>query len=147
MQLVILGLVTLLLVQALQLNRFNRLVAMEGVPVHEVADWSRSIGQDQTQTVSGALAPMRLKVMSVTRRSIPGAKLLVDGKVVGDFRTGWIALDVKPGQVLAVDGAAYPDPLVFRVVEVSGLAAPVLGASVKTQGDRQRLGVIQAAGR
>lgn len=147
MHLVVLGLVILVLVQALQLNRFNRLVAMEGLPVHEVADWSRALGQETSQVVSGAAAPMRVKVMSVTRRSVPGAKLLVDGKIVGDFRTGWLAVDVRAGQVLAVDGAAYATPLVFRVVEVSGLESPGLGSSVTTRGDRQRLGVVQAKGR
>lgn len=145
-QLVVLGLVALVLVQALQLNRLTLLTAMEGVPVNEVADWSRSLQEEQTRVVSGISAPMRVKVMSVTRRSVPGAKLLVDGKSVGDFGQGWVAIDLRPGQVLVVDGGAYPESLTFRVVEVTGLAAPTLGASVTTRGDRQRLGVAQPAG-
>lgn len=144
LQLVVLGLVALALVQALQLNRLNRLIATEGVAVAEVKDWSRSLQEEPIVAASGTASTMRVKVMSVTRRTLPGAKLLVDGKPVGDFGTGSVSVDLRPGQVLAVDGAAYPEALGFRVVEATGLAAPSAGTSVTTRGDRQRLGVARA---
>lgn len=145
-QLVVLGLVALVLVQALQLNRLNRLIAMEGVPVGEVAGWSGG-RVEPVQTATGLATPMHLKVMSVTRRSLPGASLLVDGRAEGDFGRGWVLVNVRPGQVLTVDGSSYAEPLTFRVVEAAGLAEPKLGISVTTRGDRQRLGIIRAGGR
>lgn len=144
LQLVVLGLVGLALVQALQLYRLNGLLATEGVVVAEVKDWSRALREEPVLAASGQVTPMRVQVMSVTRRNLPGAKLLVDGKPVGDFGTGSVTVDLRPGQVLAVDGAAYPEALGFRVVEATGLAAPSAGTSVTTRGDRQRLGVARA---
>lgn len=154
MQMVTLGLVALVLVQAFQINRFtNRLVAMEGVTLSEVAAWSRTVS-DQTvqpvqavQAVSTTAAPMRLRVVLATRRSAPEARLLVNGKAAGDFRTGSVTVDVAPGQVLVIDGSAYPEALTFRVVERTGLDSPALGAVVTTRGDQQRLGVVRQAGR
>jgi len=139
-QLVILGLVALVLVQTLQLNRFSRLAALEGVAVAEVADWSRSRPLDQP-------ASMRVRVVSVTRRTVPEAKLLVDGEPVADFRTGSVEVDVRPGQVLTIDGTGLDGPVTFRVVEASGLASPGLGLSVTTRGDSQSLGRVQVASR
>lgn len=139
-QLVILGLVALVLVQTLQLNRFSRLAALEGVAVAEVADWSRSHSRDEA-------APMRVRVVSVTRRTVPEARLLVDGEPVGDFRTGSVEVDVRPGQILTVDGSGLEGPVTFRVVEASGLASPGLGLSVTVRGDSQSLGRVQVAGR
>jgi hypothetical protein len=139
-QLVILGLVALVLVQTLQLNRFSRLAALEGVAVAEVADWSRSQSGDQP-------ASMRVRVVSVTRRTVPEARLLVDGEPVGDFRAGSVEVDVRPGQMLTIDGTGLEGPLTFRVVEASGLASPGLGVSVTTRGDSQSLGRVQVAGR
>lgn len=148
MQLVVLGLVLLVLVQAFQLNRFTRLLLLEGVTAGEVAAWSRpAAAEERVQTASSMAAPMRLRVVSVTRRTAPGARLLVDGQPAGHFGTGSVAIDVRPGQVLVVDGAGYREPLIFRVVEVSGLADPALGAQVTTRGDQQRLGVVRALGR
>lgn len=148
MQMVILGLVLLVLVQATQLNRFTRLVALEGVTVNEVASWSRTVGESQVQTVSTVTAaPMRIRVVLRTRRSAPMARLLVDGKAAGDFREGSVTVDVKHGQVLVVDGSAYKEPLTFRVVEQAGLESPVLGSQVSTRGDQQQLGVVRAEGR
>lgn len=150
MRCVILGLVALALSQGLQLNRFTRLAALEGVPVHEVTDWSRSPASEGDQatargraTSAGALT---LKVVSVTRRSAPGVRLLVDGKPAGDFAAGSVSVAVKPGQVLSVDGSEAAEPLTFRVVEVAGLASPELGTAVTTRGDRQNLGVARASG-
>lgn len=139
-QLVILGLVALVLVQTLQLNRFSRLAALEGVAVAEVADWSRSLPRDQAGLV-------RIRVVSVTRRTVPEAKLLVDGEPVADFRTGSVSVDVRPGQVLTIDGTALDAPVTFRVVEAAGLSSPGLGLSVTTRGDSQSLGRVQVAGR
>lgn len=136
-RLVILGLIALALAQTFQLNRFSRLAALEGVAVAEVADWSRS----------GAAAPMRIRVASVTQRTAPGARLLVDGTAVGDFRTGSVAVEVRPGQRLAIDGTGLEEPLTFRVVEATGVAAPELGTSVTTTGDRQPLGIVRISGR
>jgi hypothetical protein len=145
MHLVILGLVALVLVQAFQLYRFNWMVAQEGVPVKEVAAWSEAIAAEiGAEPASAAAAALRLKVMSVSRRSAPDAWLLVDGKAAGHFGTGSVEVQVRPGQVLAVDGSAYREELTFRVVEVTGLAAPGAGAQVKTRGDVQRFGVVKA---
>lgn len=150
MRCVILGLVALALSQGLHLNRFTRLAALEGVPVHEVTDWSRSLAgkgprETAAQQPSGAGA-LTLRVTSVTRRSAPGVRLLVDGKPAGDFANGSVTVGVKPGQVLSIDGSRMNEPLTFRVVEVAGLASPTLGASVTTRGDRQNLGVARASG-
>lgn len=146
-QLVILGLVALVLVQGLQLTRLTRLLALEGVQVGEVADWSRSLEGSQAVAVGGTTTALRLKVSCVTRRYVPGAKLLVDGRVAGDFRTGSVAVELRPGQVLTIDATGLPEALTFRVVEVTGLETPALGTSVTTRGDRQRLGVTKASGR
>lgn len=155
MQMVTLGLVALVLVQAFQINRFtNRLVAMEGVTLSEVSAWSRTVSDQTVQPVQAVQAvsttaalPMRLRVVLATRRSAPGARLLVNGKAAGDFRTGSVTVDVAPGQVLVIDGSAYPEALTFRVVERTGLDSPALGAVVTTRGDQQRLGVVRQAGR
>ncbi|MFO7273350.1 MAG: hypothetical protein LOD90_10100 [Symbiobacteriaceae bacterium] len=45
MRLVVLGLVTLALAQMLGMGRFGLLAALEGAPVHEVSDWSRSLAR------------------------------------------------------------------------------------------------------
>lgn len=42
-RLVVLGLVALALAQMLGMGRFSLLAALEGTPVHEVTDWSRSL--------------------------------------------------------------------------------------------------------
>ncbi len=144
LQLVILGLVALVLVQAFQLNRFNRLVALDGVSIAEVTDWSRAQGDTGVRTVSGPATTLSLKVMVITRRSVPQARLLVDGQPAGDFREGTVAVQVRPGQILTIDGARVAEPLLFRVVEVSGLAVPALGTTVTTRGDAKRLGVVRA---
>jgi len=145
LQVVILGLVALVLVQTLQLNRFTRLIALEGVTVAEVTDWSRALGDSRVQMASGRATTLSLKVMVITRRSVPQARLLVDGQPAGDFGEGAVALQVRPGQILTIDGAAVAEPLLFRVTEVSGLAAPALGATVTTRGNQVRLGVVKAA--
>jgi len=44
LRLIVLGLVALGLAQSLGLGRFDLLSALEGVPVHEVDDWSRRTG-------------------------------------------------------------------------------------------------------
>jgi len=54
MRLIVLGLVALALAQLLQLSRFNRLAALEGVPVHELADWSRSLSSRQASPEAAA---------------------------------------------------------------------------------------------
>lgn len=45
MRLVVLGLVVLALAQTLGMGRLGLLAALEGTPVHEVTDWSRSLGR------------------------------------------------------------------------------------------------------
>jgi len=45
LRLVVLGLVVLGLAQSLGLGRYGLVSALEGVPVQEVRDWSRSSGQ------------------------------------------------------------------------------------------------------
>ena len=41
----VLGLVVLALAQMLGMGRFGLLAALEGTPVHEVTDWSRSLAR------------------------------------------------------------------------------------------------------
>lgn len=144
MRCVILGLVALAVSQGLQLNRFTRLVALEGVPVHEVTDWARSLSGEAVRADSAPA--LSIKITSVTRRTVPGVRLLVDGKSVGDFATGSVSVALRPGQVLTIDGSRASEPLTFRVVEVTGLESPALGSSVTTRGDRQSLGAVRAAG-
>lgn len=145
-QMVILGLVLLVLVQAFQLNRLTRLMALEGLPVGEVASWIPAPVAEPLQAVSGTTGPMRLRIVLRTRRSAPEARLRVNGNIVGNFQEGSVTVDVRPGQVLAIDGTAYREALTFRVVERTGLDAPELGAQVTTQGDQQQLGIVRAAG-
>ncbi len=45
MRLVVLGLVILALAQMVGMDRFGLLAALEGTPVHEVTDWSRSLAR------------------------------------------------------------------------------------------------------
>jgi len=47
-RLVVLGLVALALAQMLGMGRFGLLAALEGTPVQEVSDWSRSLTKSES---------------------------------------------------------------------------------------------------
>ncbi len=86
-------------------------------------------GLTRSGTVSG-----RVTVLLVSRPGDPGARLLVDGRSVGAFRTPTVTARVRPGNTLRVV-AGGPGADVFRVVRVSpGLSASLLGRQVTVSG-------------
>jgi hypothetical protein len=161
MQLVILGLVSLVLVQTLHMNTsFRQMVnlveGLEGVPWEQVTAWSNlpltaQAPQPVTTPNTGAeVAPVSstVKTVSITvslmsHRSADQVRLLLDGESVGDFRSGRITTPVKAGQVLVIDANRSPEPMTFRVVGATGLSSPALGKNLTTRGDRQTLGVVR----
>lgn len=164
MQLVILGLVGLVLVQTFQVmptvRRLTNLVeALEGTPWNEAlawrgddegegtgaVAWQAASGGPAVAPVSGTSRSLTLTVDLVSHRSAPDARLLLDGQPAGTFADGRISLQVKPGQVVVIDGGELAEARIFRVIEASGLASPPLGAQVSTRGDQQRLGVVRPA--
>lgn len=149
LQLVVLGLVALVLVQSLQLNRFNNWVlALEGVPVGEVTEWTRTMERSKATTVGGSLASeLTVTLASVSRPAAPEVKLLADGRTVGNFAKGELTVTVRPGQELVLDGTGIRQDLTFRVVRTSGLQSPALGRNITVRGDRQSLGVAVPAQR
>lgn len=161
MQLVTLGLVALALVQTLHTNTTTRRMlslveSLEGVPWTQVAAWQSAGGATaqeppaaaQLMAVDGAAAePITLTVVSLTRRSVPQARLLVGGKAVGTFASGTVTAEVKAGQKVEVEAAAVPEALSFRVVGSPALVQPALGSTVTTRGDTQSLGTVQVARR
>ena len=95
-------------------------------------------GLTRSGTVSG-----RVTVLLVSRPGDPGARLLVDGRSVGTFRTPTVTARVRPGNTLRVV-AGGPGADVFRVVRVSpGLSASLLGRQVTVSGG----GVLGRVGR
>jgi len=157
MQLVILGLVSLTLVQTLQVVPFIRrqisvTEALEGISTAELMAWmpagseeaARAFGVSVTP-VSSSQGPLTLTVVLVSRRSAPEARLLVDGKPVGTFASSTVTVVVMPGQKVEVDGSQVPEELTFRVMGAPGLLTPAPGTSVVTRGDRRSLGIVQAA--
>lgn len=168
MQVVILGLVALVLVQMLVVYPPIRRLAnlMEGtdaVVLSKDPDWLQALKEmvtpapaaattpnQQSQTppaqpaVAAAATPQERELRVVLMNSpAAGAKLLVGGRVAGDFSQGSVTVRVKPGQLVVIDGTGTDDRLVFRVVKADGLAAPALGDEITTEGDRQRLGVAR----
>ncbi|MDB4896944.1 MAG: hypothetical protein JWN15_3206 [Firmicutes bacterium] len=147
MQLVILGLVGLVLVQTLQvipgLRRQMSLVdALEGVTPNERSAWSQLFGTSGPATTPAP--PLTVTVVLASQRSAPEATLLVDGKAVGNFAGGSVTANVKPGQVVAVDGTGSSQALIFRVVGALGVASPEIGLTVTTHRNQQRLGDVRA---
>lgn len=165
MQLVILGLVSLVLVQTLHMNTsFRQMVnlveGMEGIPWEQVTSWSNStltgptsqlvttpIAEAEVAPVSTTALTASITVSLMSHRSADQVRLLLDGQSVGDFRSGRITTVVKAGQVLVVDASRSPEPMTFRVVGAPGLTSPALGHSLTTRSDRQTLGVVRLTGR
>lgn len=162
MQLVILGLVAVVLVQALAVNpalrrKLNLLEGTEGYALTEDSSWwqmltadtsgtaTRPVTQTATPQVAAASPAAKKYTLTVqlqTRRTAPKAKLLVDGKSVGDFRTGQVTALVEPGDLVAVDGSEYVETLTFRVSVAQGLVSPKLGEDFTTQSNVKTLGVV-----
>jgi len=155
MQAVILGLVTLTLVQTLQVVPFIRrqlsiTEALEGITYEEFLAWLPDREGAEPPDLAAApasrlAAPFTLTVVLVNKPSAPGARLLVDGQVVGTFEEAALTVAVSPGQQVEVDGTQVPEELIFRVVGAAGLESPALGSSVVTRGGRQSLGEVQPA--
>ncbi len=164
LQLVILGLVALVLVQALWTQPTLRKWAvladqLEGVNWGELlprrsADLSppasgnaaalaAGAANGPARAVTGRVPTGQVTVMLMSRRSAPGVKLLVDGLPVAEFSRGAASVKVLPGQQLAVDGRAEPTTLTFRVVATSDLQEPALGTQVITFGDLRPLGTAR----
>jgi hypothetical protein len=62
---------------------------------------------------------------------------------VGSFQDGKVTFPVSSGQLIEVAAEPYPEPLTFRVVAVSGIREPGLGAEVTTRGDIQTIGRVR----
>ncbi|HWI61368.1 MAG TPA: hypothetical protein VNT75_06010 [Symbiobacteriaceae bacterium] len=154
MQLVILGLVLVVLVQSLAVSpalrrKLNLLEGAEGYALTENSSWWSVLTGGTSETAS-APAPAKKYTVTVqlqTRRTAPKATLLVDGKAVSDFRTGQATVLVEPGEVIAVDGREYAEPLTFRVVVAQGLSSPPLGEEFSTRAGTKTLGVVALQGR
>lgn len=66
----------------------------------------------------------------------PRALLLRNGRPVADFRRRTVTVDVEPGDLLAIDGRAYPRRLEFLITFAGPeLARPRPGERVETVGD------------
>lgn len=147
-QLVILGLVSLALVQTLHTNStarrmLNLVEGLEGIPWTEVASWNT--GEDpRVRPASGVGTQLQVTVVSMTRRSVPEVTLLVDGRAVGTFRAGSVTVPVLPGQTLSVDGRGSPDALSFRIVAPVHLRQPALGTTITTRGDLKSFGRVES---
>lgn len=155
MQAVILGLVTLTLVQTLQVVPFIRrqlsiTEALEGITYEEFLAWlpEREAAEPlglEAAPVSRMADPLTLTVVLVSKERAPEARLLLDGQVVGTFAEAALTVAVTPGQQVEVDGTQVPEALTFRVVGASGLASPALGSSVVTRRSREILGEVRPA--
>ncbi|HYG60499.1 MAG TPA: hypothetical protein VD902_20700 [Symbiobacteriaceae bacterium] len=159
MQLVILGLVGLVLVQSLAISSPVRRIAnlMEGEDGYALTqdspDWGRLVGltgddtaeaeEPQVVPVGAAAKTTSITVVLMNAPSAPKARLMVGGRVVGTFAEGTVTSRVDPGQMVAVDGTATDEELVFRVVAAPGLSHPPLGHEVTTRGSRQNLGTTR----
>lgn len=156
MQLVILGLVAVVVMQALLTNgtlrqKLNLLEGTDGYALTTNSTWWQSLtggapGAGAPQAVAAATPTAKsftLTVQLETMRSAPEAKLLVGGKAVATFQDGQATVSVQPGQLVAVDGSRYDSALIFRVVAAPGLESPPLSSEVTTRGDRQSLGVVR----
>ena len=152
MQMIVLGLVALVLVQTFHTNaQLRRILSyadrMEGV------DWATALDQPRTvQSVpqdEAAIAVARPRVQpSITivlasQRSAPGVKLLVGGKVAGDFTGGSVTAAVTPGTELAIDARSHNGPLRFWIVAAPGLSQPRPGQEWTAQGNILRLGTAR----
>lgn len=156
MQLVILGLVALVLFQGLMVNpmirrALNLLEGADGVALNQEPVWQEMLrsqaaaddGDPIAIPATTAATAHSITVMSMTRRSVPEARLLVGGRVAGTFVDGRVTAAVEPGQTVAVDCTRVAQSLKFRVVSSQGLASPALGAEVTTRGDKKSLGVVR----
>jgi hypothetical protein len=75
----------------------------------------------------------------------PRAVLLVDSRPAARFGRGEATVAVRPGDLLEVDGRAYPRRLEFRVTFAGpGLREPAVGTQVGTVGDVALLGAVAA---
>ncbi len=147
MHVVIIGLVALTLVQTLHTNAtarrmLNLVEGLEGIPWEQVTAWTND--RERATPVASMVPPIVLTVVCVTNRSVPEARLLVNGRSVGTFKDGSVSVTVLPGQSIEIDASQTSTLLSFRVVGPSDLISPVLGSSVTTNRSVSALGVIKA---
>lgn len=147
MQLVILGLVALALVQTLHTNStarrmLNLVEGLEGIPWSQVTGLAGNQAETAAAVTAAGREPLIITVVCTTKRAEPGARLLVNGRPVGNFAGGSVSTAVLPGQTVAIDGTAVAEPLTFRVVGPPDLLTPALGSSVTTNGNVQSLGIV-----
>jgi hypothetical protein len=132
----ILALLFLVLVQAvLVLPRGERLLSLaaflEGEPAPAVTSWLGA-AQRRGEVVlpAGVGAPWAepsLTLQVEGGAKLPGLKLLVDGRVVGDFSKGALTLTVRDGAALSVTGGGGKRPPVLVTSSAVGVTYPKVG--------------------
>jgi len=84
-----------------------------------------------------------LAITCVTGPRYPQVKILINGKVAGDLGRGSIALPVREGDLVEIDGTGYQAVLTFRLTGVSdNISEPRVGTEVVTHQSIERLGRV-----
>lgn len=154
-RLVVISLVVLLVVQVVMTDDrarsyLNALDRWEGnrVDPDQVAS-ARGPENAQSGQSRSAMAPVQgftVKVTLLTRPSAPDAWLLVNKSPAANFTSGEATSKVYPGDVIEINGAAYNEPLTFRVTGISDpekLKEMKLGNEATTRGGLAWLGEVR----
>ncbi|MEX2355427.1 MAG: hypothetical protein WD535_00190 [Thermaerobacterales bacterium] len=98
------------------------------------ASFMSPAGED-VQTISIAL---------INRPRAPHAFLIINGVAAAEFTDGQIAVEVRPGDRLEIDGGNVAEELIFRVIDTSpGISEPRDGTELTVTSARVSLGVVR----
>jgi hypothetical protein len=151
-QVAILALLFLLVVQAvLVLPRGERLLSLaaflEGEPAPAVTSWlGGAQRRGEVALPAGVGAPwaepsITLQVEGGAR--VPGLKLLVDGRVVGEFGQGPVTIVARDGASLSAEGGGGKPPPVLVTSGAVGVTLPKIGYRWVLASERVSLGRVQ----
>jgi hypothetical protein len=147
----VLVLVALVLIQGLMAvpigERLLSLAAfLEGEPQVAVTSWlGEAQRQGQTALAPGTGAPWGQPSLTLQVEgggNLPGLRLLVDGKVRGDFGTGSLTLAVRAGEHLTLEGTGLKGTPTIVITGAPGIRQPKLGARVTLTNGRAEVGRV-----
>ena len=150
---VILGLVALVVVQALMTQdpfRFYLSFAerLDGKKLENIEPSQTTLAPieldnpEQTTEKKNTSDFVTLEITDFS--SLQKANILLNGQIIADFREKWVTVPVRTGDILAIDGSFYRQPFTVIVRKVSPhLQYPKVNQVIKIEQNLVQIGEIK----